>query len=422
MVIDLLSRFVVSLAIGGLVGLEREIYQQRSRRGFAGIRTYILVAFLGALSSYLLQNDTWRILAYILMTGVIAFLVVAYYVSAIKGYIGMTTELSVVVVYLLAILASFDDYQKLAVILGVVLAVILSLKENLHNLARATKKIEWYDALTFVFMAFVILPLLPNKDLDVLGIAGAFNPYRTWLMIVFASGVSFIGYFLTKVIGGAYGIGLAGMLGGVVSSTAVTESMASDSKKNPTLVNSYAFGAIAASVVMGLRVLFEVWVVDSRMLSMSTIPLLLMTGVGVILAVQWISKNELQKRKIEVKLGSPLSLNPALMFGILYSVVVFVSHSLTAMNMNSYGFMILGVLAGLVNVDAITLSMTGLFSQGGVSEVVAWSTVIIAVTSNTFFKMLSAYIFGSRQFFKRVGISLLLVAITGILALIVYLI
>jgi uncharacterized membrane protein (DUF4010 family) len=421
MLFELLSKFLVALAIGGLIGLEREIYQQKSRRSFAGIRTYLLVAFLGVLSSYLMQLENWQVFSYILMLAIVGLVISAYILAAQKGHIGMTTELSVIVVFLLAMLSSIEEYQKLAVILAVILAVVLSLKEHLHTFAKRTKQVEWFDALTFVFMAFVILPLLPNQDFTIMGIEGAFNPYRTWLMVVFASGVSFIGYFLSKVVGGSYGIGLAGLLGGVVSSTAVTESMANDSKKNPAHVSSYAFGAVIASVVMGIRVIFEVWVIESSLLTIMAIPVVIMSVIGVLLSVRWLGKTELKSKKVDIKLGSPLSLKPALLFGILYSFVVFISNAMMTLNIGSFGFLILGLFAGLVDVDAITLSMSEVFSQGGVSEVLAWSTIIMAVISNTFFKMITAKIFGSLSFFKKVGPALFIMALAGIISVALYL-
>ncbi|MEA3356901.1 MAG: MgtC/SapB family protein, partial [Patescibacteria group bacterium] len=171
-----LTNFIIALAIGGLIGLEREIYQQKKRRGFAGIRTYIVVAFLGAICSFLVQKGEWAIFGYIILAGVILLLIASYYASAVKGFMGMTTELSVILVYVLSTVAMIEKYQKMAVIFGVLLAAILSTKDLLHSFARKTKQIEWFDALKFVFMVFVILPLLPNQELTLLGVEGAFNP------------------------------------------------------------------------------------------------------------------------------------------------------------------------------------------------------------------------------------------------------
>lgn len=414
-------RFLIALAIGGLVGLEREMYQQKTRRGFAGIRTYLVVAFLGAVSSYLVQVEEWRVMGYLVLFGIIVLLVASYTVSAMKGYMGLTTEMSVVLVFLLAMMSTVPKYQQISVIFAVVLTLMLSLKEHLHRFAKTTKEPEWKDTLTFVFMAFVILPLLPNENFSVLGIDGAFNPYRTWLMVVFVSGVSFVGYFLTKVIGGSYGIGIAGVLGGMVSSTVVTESMAVDSKKNESLTSSYAVGAIAASVVMGIRVLFEVWVIDEQMITIMVLPLLSMSAVGALMALRWIEPGEWKKRAVNIKLGSPLTVRPALMFGLLYSLVFFLSKYMMQHGVSEYGLVALGLVSGLVDVDAITLTLTSLYAQAEVSMVLAWTAIIGAVIVNTFFKMVISKVFGSKMYFTRVGGSLFVVALMGIISLLFYL-
>ena len=420
MLSDLLGGFLIPLAIGGLVGLEREINKQEGGKSFAGIRTYILTSFIAAVCAYLLSREEWRMFAYIVLAGMVLLTVASHTVSAIQGFVGITTELSIIMVFLLSFLATNPEYQKMAVILGVILAVLLSMKDNLHKLARETQKIEWYDGLTFIFMAFVVLPLLPNESFPILGVADAVNPYRTWLMVVFVSGVSFVGYFLTKVIGGSYGVGLAGLMGGLVSSTAVTESMAADSKRNPLLVNSYAFGVIGACVIMSLRVLFEVWVINSSMLSSYAVPVLVMAAIGVLAISQWVGREELKNRRVNIKLGTPLALKPALLFGIFYLVVGFVSKAMMMFNVGTYGFAALGIISGLLDVDAITLTMTNMFAHGTLGEMTAWSTIIIAIISNTFFKLFAARLFGSLAFFKKVGLALLAMAVGGIISLLVY--
>lgn len=422
MVSELLSHFGIPVAIAALVGLEREIYQQKTVRSFAGIRTYILTGFLAALCSYLLIREEWRIFAYLVLAGLVFLVVSAYTIFAMRGYYGMTTELSVFIVFLLSFMATYSEYQKIAIIFGVVLVVILSLKDRLHKFARDTQTIEWYDALTFIVMAFVVLPLLPNKSFSVLGVAEAINPYRTWLMVVFVSGVNFLGYVLSKVIGGSYGIGLAGLVGGMVSSTAVAESMSTDSNRNPVLINSYAFGVISACVVTSIRVLFEVLVLDGSMLSTFALPILVMAAVGVAFVALWIEKDEVKKRKVGINLGSPLALKPALLFGALFLLVGFLSRAVMMYKISDFGFSVLGAVAGLIEVNAITLSMVSLFSHGEIAGSVAWSTITLAVISNTFFKLFITKIFGSIAFYKKVGLALFVMAVAGIIALLIQII
>lgn len=414
------SNFLIPLAIGGLVGLEREIYQQKKKRGFAGIRTYILTSFIAAVCSYFLAREELRLFAYIILGGLVLLIVSAYTVSAVQGNIGMTTELSVFLVFLLSFLSTYPEYQKLAVILGVVLAVLLSMKDNLHRFARKTQTIEWYDALTFIVMAFVVLPLLPDTSYTVLGVVEAINLHSTWLMVVFASGVSFLGYILMKVIGGSLGVGLAGLVGGLVSSTAVAESMSAGSKQNPELVKSYSFGIIGACVVMSIRVLFEITVVDSSMINSYMIPVLMVAAVGILFALRSIGMDDKDKRSVKIKLGTPLALKPALIFGVFFLLVTFLSKAMMSFNVGAYGFSVLGAVAGLIDVDAITLSMASLYASGGIDGTTAWTTIILAVVSNTVFKALVTRIFGTSAFFKHAGIALFAMAIAGIISLLLF--
>lgn len=400
--------FVVAVAIGGLVGLEREIYQKRHTRGFAGIRTYLVVALLGSTLSYVASDSGWIVV----LGGIFLLLISGYFVSAKKGYMGITTELSVVLVYVLSSVAMVPEYQKMAVIFAVVLALLLSFKELLHDFAKNTKRHEWEDTLKFIAMILVILPLLPNKEYTVLGVIDSVNPFKTWLMVVFVSGVSFVGYFISKVLTTSHGIGLSGFLGGLVSSTAVVESSANDSNKNKKYLNSYVFTTIAANVVMGLRVIFEVFVVESSAISTAAIAVIAFSVVGLIILATLISK--VTDEDGELDLGSPLSIKPALVFGVIYLLVGFVTKAISQFGSNTIGYWALGFVSGLIDVDAVTLSMANSYSQGDVSVQVVWSTILLAVLGNTLFKSVLAIIFGSKRFVKKVLTALFLMSISSV--------
>ncbi|MBN1617797.1 DUF4010 domain-containing protein [Candidatus Dojkabacteria bacterium] len=407
-----LFNFLIATAIGGLVGLEREINQKRTGRSFAGIRTYILVAFLGAVISYLSFDIAW----YLILAGLFVLIAVTYYTSSFKGFKGVTTELSLVAVYIISSMAMYNQYQKLAIIFGVLLAILLSTKKLLHGFAQRTKPQIWYDALVFIFMIFVVLPLIPNKEYSFLGIQNCFNPYQTWIMVILVSGISFVGYFLSKVVGTSYGIGLSGVLGGLVSSTAVTESMAHDSKDNPKLLNAYIFASISANVVLGLRVILESWIVDSSLLTIGIIPILVMTAVGLIIMIRWSIVGK-QNGSSNLELNSPLSLKPALIFGLIYSFVVFLTKFMLSLGFSSSGFIAVAFFAGSVNLDAITLSMASLYANGDMSASVVWFSIIAAIFSNTLFKIVLSRIFGSKDFFWKYTISMLIIILVGMISL-----
>ncbi len=394
--------FIIAIAIGGLVGLEREIYQQKKRRGFAGIRTYLVVAILGAVCSYLVRQGGESVLGYIVLGGIILLLIASYTVSAWKGFLGLTTELSVILVFVLSWVSMIPDFQNIAIAFSVVLAILLSMKDLLHGFARKTKEVEWNDTLKFVFMIFVILPLIPNRDFTFLGIEEAFNPYNIWLMVIFVSGVSFVGYVLTKVVGTSQGIGLTGVLGGLASSTAVSQSMAQDSKKNKKFLDAYAFATIAATIIQFFRIVFEVWVVDFSMLSIYALPLLVMILVGIVFVSRWIEPAE-EKQEGELQLGSPLALKPALLFGVYYFFVTVVSRALSTLELDSISIIMVGLVSGLADTDAITLSMASLYERGNIDGNVAWQAITAALISNIAFKAFISKVSGSKDYFKKVA-------------------
>lgn len=414
-----LMDFLVAIAIGGLVGLEREIYQKKTERGFAGIRTYFVVALLGAVSSFIVQKGSLPVIGYVVLSGIILLLVTSYYVSALKGYFGLTTELSVILVFVLSSVAMIKDYQNMAVIFGVLLAIVLSMKKLLHGFARRTKEVEWHDTLKFVFMVFVILPLLPDRDISLFGVQNAFNPYNTWLMVIFVSGISFVGYVLAKTFGGTYGVGLTGILGGLVSSTAVTQSTAQDSKKNASLVKAYSFAAVAASVMKMLRVIFESWVVDSSLIDLSALPLVVMAVGGILAIARWAEKAEKPTKDAQVRLGSPLAIKPALFFGFIYTFAVFMIRALVSLDLGEVSYILMGLISGVVDVDAVTLSMANLYKQDVVDSTMVWRVVVTAVLSNLVFKAVIAKASGSKEFFKRVGSVLIFMIVIGIISILV---
>jgi uncharacterized membrane protein (DUF4010 family) len=411
---SILVDFLIALAIGGLVGLEREIYQQKRKRGFAGIRTYLVVALLGSTSSFLLSQGQDNIFGYLILGGIILLLVSSYTVSALKGYLGLTTELSVILVYVLSWVSMLDKYQNIAIVFAVILAILLSMKDLLHGLAARTKEVEWNDTLKFIFMVFVILPLLPNQDFTILGVENAFNPYSTWLMVIFVSGISFVGYVLTKIVGNSQGIGLTGFLGGVVSSTAVSQSMAQDSKKNEKFIDAYAFAAVSATIVQFFRVFFEVWIIDFSMLSLHALPILVMSLAGITFISKWIEAAE-AKHEEKLNIGSPLTLKPALIFGGYYLIVTFVVNALYLLDISSLGMIALGLVSGLADMDAITLSVARLHKNSGLSSALAWQTISAALITNTLFKVMISKLSGSKKYFKKVGRVLLIIAGCGLL-------
>ncbi len=240
---ELFFRFGLSAAIGFIIGLQREFaHKEKGGEIFAGERTLALMGLVGCSAAFVadILELPWAFLIIILLTS--TFITAGYIISAWRGSMGLTTEVASLIVLLSGALV-YWGYLELAVAMGVATFVILSIKLETDILVRRITREDVYAILKFAVISAIVLPLLPNEGLgpapfDVL------NPYRIWLMVVFISGISFLGYILIKVVGTKQGIGLTGLLGGLASSTAVTLSFSEKSQQQTNLAKPFAFQAI----------------------------------------------------------------------------------------------------------------------------------------------------------------------------------
>jgi|GEM_PF-299294 uncharacterized membrane protein (DUF4010 family) len=310
---SLLLRFFLALGIGALIGLERE--HAESGGIFAGSRTFPLFAVIGAITQAFFPT-----LLSVALIALTVPLTVAYAAKAVtKGDIGLTTvTASVLTVFLGALTVHSQQGATVAVLIGGVVTVLLSSKTVIHRLVDQVDESERRASLKFILVVFVVLPLLPDRELEVLY---GLNPRFIWLMVVFVTGLSFGAYILTRSIGAKRGIALTGILGGFVSSTATTVSMAERTSEAPGIYQISSFSIVVASIVMFPRALVEVAVVNPSLLSAVVVPLGAMTVAGSFIAgvAYWDSTTVTD---IETDLKNPFRLQPALFFGAVFAVVL----------------------------------------------------------------------------------------------------
>jgi uncharacterized membrane protein (DUF4010 family) len=204
-------RFGAALLVGALIGLEREFVQQRSgEREFAGIRTFSLMALLGAAAAYFAERE--GIALFLLGYGALALLIIASYVGEVirQHDEGVTTEVAALLTPLLGAMMIWGA-PELGAALGVIIALILAMRPRLHGMARGMTGEDLRAILEFSIITAVVLPLLPNRGL---GPFGVLNPFQIWLIVVFVSGIGFLGYVLMKVLGAKRGIGSPGIRAG----------------------------------------------------------------------------------------------------------------------------------------------------------------------------------------------------------------
>ena len=405
------ENFAVAIALAALVGLERERQRIKSHaQSFGGIRTFPLIALLGALSSYFLEfSELFSALMFAAFAG---FMIVSYFLSSrFTKTVGLTSELAALLIFGIGFIAARGQYF-LATALTLILMLFLHMKDPLHLLARAVNKQELQDTLKFMVIAFVILPLLPNQNF---GPLDAFNPYITWLMVVFITGISFVSYLAVKFVGPKKGIGLTGFLAGLISSTALALSFSEQSKNNQKIVNPFVFAMLIASSAMFFRVLFEVFVLSRELLVPLLFPMVTMGVIGIVAAfLFWIKEDpEADKlKKNALSMQSPFQLKPALKFGVFFALILFVS-KLSVKYFSDEGLYLISFVSGLMDVDAITVSVAQL-ANNGLDKKVATLAITIAAITNTFVKAAMFFLFGNKIIAKKITLVFLIMLIAGV--------
>jgi uncharacterized membrane protein (DUF4010 family) len=405
--LELALRFAVALAIGVLVGLERE-RSKPATGGFAGVRTFALISLAGGLSAYfeLALRLPW--VGLVTFAAVATVIVVSYAVTAWRGDFGSTSEISAIIAFLLGSLCVHGQLG-LAAGLTVASAAVLALKDWLHRLAQRIEVADVEATLKFAIVTLIVLPIVPNENfgpppLDVI------NPHKIWLMVVLISGLNFASYLLVKMVGAEHGIGLTGLLGGLVSSTAVTLGFSQRSRQHPAQAPALALGILVAWTVMFIRVPLLIAVVAPGLARELVPGMAVLATPGLLLcALLW--RRQRSATSASVSAGqNPFELGEAIRFGALFGVVTFAARA-AEVYLGSSGLYLAGALAGLTDVDAIALSMADLASSDAAALPIASRTVLIAVVSNTLLKGAMAASVGAPEL-RRV----LLPAVGAILA------
>lgn len=413
--LQILEKFLIAVSLAFLVGLERE--RQRIQKGlssFGGIRTFPIIALMGALSGYLLEVS--ELVASLLLAAFAVCMAAAYIISTQSGKkdsLGLTSTLAALVVYFIGFIAFQGEYF-LATGITMILLIFLYMKNPLHLLAEKISSSELQSTIKFVIIAFIVLPLLPNQYF---GFLEAFNPYLTWLMVVFISGISFVSYLVNKLFGYRKGIGITGFFAGLVSSTALTLSFSALSKDNKKIVSPYVFAILIASSAMFVRVLFEVFVISNKLFTVLIYPLLAMSITSGLVAVYFALHKDRKAHDSVVKakalsLQSPFHLKPAIKFAGFFALIFFV----TRVILHYYGTDVLYIssfVSGLVDIDAITLSIAQLVDQG-LDVNTAVMAITIAAVSNTLVKVFIFLLLGNRKVAYYLLVSFLLVSAAGL--------
>jgi uncharacterized membrane protein (DUF4010 family) len=382
---------VIALGLGLLVGLQRES-QARS----AGLRTFALVTLGGAIAGMLVPTaGGWVVGSGLLAVAILG--AIDHFADSKDGRSGLTTEAAMVAMYLIGVVVTVLD-ERLAVVLAGTVAVLLQAKARFRRVMERLGDDDVRAIMQFTLLSLVILPVLPNRDF---GPWQVLNVFEIWLLVVLIVGINLAGYIAWKFVRADTGALLTGVLGGIISSTATTVSYSKRTREQADGTPMSAVVIMIATAVVLIRVLIEVAVVAPQILRNVAVPLAIVLAVAIALsfAVWWRVRGQAADMPEQ---KNPTMLRAALVFGALYAIVL-IAVAWVREAVGESGLYVVAAVAGLTDVDAITLSTAQMAKNGQISASLTWRVILIAFLSNLFFKAGIIAVIGSRRLLAMVA-------------------
>jgi len=417
--LTILFCLATALAAGLLIGAERE---QQGQKTFGGIRTFPLVALTGALAALV---HVWALVALAVAVG--GLLGVSYWRDtrdeSDEERIGLSTEIAAITTFALGALATAEwiglaTQERLLLVGAGATAVLglLALKRALHDFVRRVSRDDVLATAKLLLLSVVVLPILPDQDT---GPWGALNPRSIGVLVVLISAIGFAGYVAIRVFGARKGLGLTGLLGGLASSTAVTLTFSGRAKQSPELVTACSVAIVLASATMFPRIALELSAVSPTLAAAAAWPLGVAGAVGLAaggLLFLRLSSERGAAVEAPLELKNPLTLSSAFKFAALFTGVLLVSKAAQTY-LDDTGVYLSALVAGLADVDAISLSVARLHAEGTLELGPAVTAVGTAVASNTLSKTVIALVLGGSKLAIRVGAAMGAALLAGALTI-----
>jgi uncharacterized membrane protein (DUF4010 family) len=401
---EIVVRLAVAARAGLAVGLEREWSGHASGplARFAGLRTFFLLGILGGVSGWLALGDTpW--LGAILLAGAAALVVAAYLAASSRGgaTVDGTTEVAALVVLSLGVLAG-AGYLELASGIAAVMVLALGEKERLRTLVQRIGSSELRAGMQFAVLALVVLPLLPAGTY---GPLGGIQPRALWTVVLIFTALNFAGYLARRAVGPERGYGVTGLLGGLLSSTAVTFQFSRQSREDPSSATGLAVGVVGASTVLIPRVLILSLILNAQVAAALLPYLLPMALVGAALVAnafrrQW---GEVRDDGRTNEVESPLRLASAIRLAIALQLSL-MAIDYVSENLGQYGVLASAAVLGLTDMDALTLSMNRLGDDSS-QVALAARAIAVGVIANGVLKLGLTVGLGGPGFRKLAGLG-----------------
>jgi len=411
--ITIIGRMAVALAVGLVIGLERGWSERNAPEGsrVAGLRTFALIGLAGGIDA-LVGLELSSVVAAMVAFALAGLLVAVRLAPPPSNDIGATTEVAAIVTFALGLIAGLGHAVPAAAG-AVATALLLGLKPILHRWLRALAQREMFAALQLFLISAVVLPLLPD---EAMGPYDAINPYRLWWMVVLIATVSLAGYAAMRVLGARAGILVTGLCGGLISSTATTLALARRANTLGDLGGATTASILATCTTMVVRmavIAVAVW----PPLALALAPPLGAMGLIGAAATIWFWRNGEQEREASPAMapGNPLDLPGAVAFGALLACIMVLAQA-SRSAFGPPGLYVLSGISGLVDVDAISLSVAE-DAQRSLGIDIAAISLVIAACVNTAVKAGFTIAVAPARIARRVGPVLVGMILVGVLAL-----
>ena len=404
-----ISGFIVALAVGLLIGAERERRRRDPSVGMAGgLRTHVVTALAGALA---VQFEGVAVV--VVGALVVGALVVLAYWRDRSADPGLTSEITLFATYLLGAIA--PQVPVLAAAIGAVMALLLALRGSLHRFVRNTlSDHEVLDVLLLAAAVLVVLPLLPDRAIDRFGVI---NPRTIWMLTLLVLLINAAGYLALRTLGPRRGLPLAGFFGGFVSSTATIGALGGRARREPSMLRLAVAAALLSSVATPLQLLLLLAVLDHELLLRWMLPALLMATVAAIAGAWLLWRSGGSSDRVDESFrGRAFQPLEAILFSIIVTTITWCAAWLHA-QFSEAGALWGIALGGLADAHSAIASAGSLRRTGELAGPTAVLAVLAALATNTAMKLLVAAIAGGHRYALALMPGLLAMLVAAALTL-----
>ncbi len=405
--LEFLKMLVISAAVGGLVGIERELKE----RVIAGMRTFMLVSMFGTLSVYIAEGLNARYFVLVALFGIIFMGLLLGIVKNMSLWdIGITTPIVFIITFLLGVIIGLGLYLE-GISSGIIITAILVSKRYSENFKETLTHKEIQNALEFGLIAFVLYPVVPDKTIDAFNLI---NPKTLILVVIVVATIGFAGFLALRRFGVEKGLPVVGILGGLINSEATTSAISMKIKKNKNLVPAAVSGIIMSNVTMFLRNLVIAGVVSLAVLKLMFVPMILMAVSGI--SYFYLFGIKKKTKKAEVPIESPFAIWPSIKFALLFTAISLIVNYIKIYG--ATGIYIASILGSVISSAAVVASLASLAALGSISPQTAAYAGVIAAVGSTLNKILIGRISGTKEFSKRLSKPMIIMASVGVVVLV----